>query len=63
MAYFVYIYSQTGPRPQIIHDEKMAEYVRSQNHLKVLIQFPLTGDEAKLSLAALLKIYPYKDPD
>jgi len=60
MAYFIYVHSQTGPEAQIVHDEKLVDYVRGQNHLRVLSQHQLTVAEAELSIDELKKLYPAK---
>ena len=59
MAYLIY----TTRGTQIIHDEKMEEHKPPQNKATVLARFPLTEDEAGLTIAQLEFIYPYRYPD
>jgi hypothetical protein len=55
MAYLVYTTSGT----QIIHDEKMEEHKPPQNKAAVLARFPLTENEAGMTITQLELIYPY----
>lgn len=63
MAYFAWVRNQqawvpTTLSPQIIHDEKMAEYIISQGHLTIVARHPISDNEAKMSVEILAKRYP-----
>jgi hypothetical protein len=72
MAYFAWVrdhqaWTPGGLHPQIIWDEKMAEYVKSQGHLDVVASHPLSVEEIAglqglgefpLTLDDLAKKYP-----
>jgi hypothetical protein len=53
MAYLAY----TIHGVQIIRDEEMEEY---KNKSKPLARFPLSEDEARMSISELMLIYPYQ---
>ena len=56
MAYLSYTLEGT----QIIHDEKMEEHRAPRSTNLVLARFPLTDEEARLTIAQLELIYPYQ---
>ena len=55
MAYLIYTFDGT----QVIHDEKMEEHRAPRSTNVVLARFPLTDEEARLTIAQLEIIYPY----
>jgi hypothetical protein len=63
MVYFAYV-KNTQPwsallvMPQIIHDEKMAEYRIEQKSLVIIERFKITEEEAQLPINELMKKYP-----
>lgn len=63
MAYFAWVknqqaWSPANLMPQVIHDEKMADYISSQGHLIVVAKHPISDAEAQLSVAILEQRYP-----
>jgi hypothetical protein len=63
MAYFAYV-KNTQPwsallvMPQIIHDEKMADYMVKQKSLVIIKKFKITDEEVEMGIDWLVKKYP-----
>jgi hypothetical protein len=63
MTYFAWVKSQQpwAPvmiMPQIIWDEKMADYIKNQGHLDVVESFPISDEEAESGIDVLAIKYP-----